>query len=71
MGKKALMGQFLQPTLSPSPKIPTRRRPRGPASWRQGRSLRLFVLLPTLYVDDPEALFSAGPRGPSDIPRLG
>lgn len=56
------MGQSLQSTLSLSPKIPARRRPHRPKSWRQGKSLWLCALLPTLYVDVPQALLSAGPR---------
>lgn len=62
VGRKALMGQSLQSTLSLSPKMPARRRPRRPTSWRQGKSLWLCALLPTLYVDVPQALLSAGPR---------
>lgn len=64
MQRKAPAGWYQQSTLSPSPRIPARRRPLGPVSWRKERSSRLCALLPTLYVDIPQALFSACPRAP-------
>ncbi|XP_053518740.1 small G protein signaling modulator 2 isoform X3 [Artibeus jamaicensis] len=46
VGRKALMGQCLQSTLSLSPEIPAKRRPQ-----RQGRSWWPCAPLPTLYIE--------------------
>lgn len=66
MGRKTPAGWAQQPVLSWSPQMPASRRPHRLASQRQGRSWQPCVLLPTLYVDVPQTLFTASPRGPPD-----